>query len=92
MSDDRPSPEQEIRRLYEDAEARMAKATERVVGRESFGELLAMVTENVVALTRIGYDTMDLVWSNLRIASEQDLLRVGRRCGHELARFGCDQQ
>jgi hypothetical protein len=59
----------------------MAKAAERVVGRESFGEVLAMLTENAVALTRIGYDAMDLVWSNLRIASKQDLLRLGRRLG-----------
>jgi hypothetical protein len=79
--DERPTPEQEVRRLYEDAETRVAKAAERVVGRESFGELLAMMTENVVALTRIGSDAMDLVWSNLRLASKQDLLRVGRRLG-----------
>ena len=81
MADDRPTPEQELRRLYDDAETRMAKAAERVVGRESFGEVLAMLTENAVALTRIGYDAMDLVWSNLRIASKQDLLRLGRRLG-----------
>jgi len=81
MADDRPTPEQELRRLYDDAETRMAKAAERVVGRESFGEVLAMLTENIVALTRIGYDAMDLVWSNLRIASKQDLLRLGRRLG-----------
>jgi hypothetical protein len=81
MADDRPTPEQELRRLYDDAETKMAKAAERVVGRESFGEVLAMLTENVVALTRIGYDAMDLVWSNLRIASKQDLLRLGRRLG-----------
>ena len=79
--DERTTPEQEVRRLYEDAESRAAKAAERVVGRESFGELLAMVTENVVALTRIGSEAMDLVWSNLRLASKQDLLRVGRRLG-----------
>ena len=81
MADDRPTPEQELRRLYDDAETRMARAAERVVGRESFGEVLAMLTENAVALTRIGYDAMDLVWSNLRIASKQDLLRLGRRLG-----------
>jgi hypothetical protein len=81
MADDRPTPEQELRRLYDDAETTMAKAAERVVGRESFGEVLAMLTENIVALTRIGYDAMDLVWSNLRIASKQDLLRLGRRLG-----------
>jgi hypothetical protein len=49
-----PTPEQEVRRLYEEAETRVARASERVVSRDSFGELLAMVTENAVALTRIG--------------------------------------
>ena len=47
-----PTPEQEVRRLYEEAESRVAKAAERVVARDSFGELLAMVTENAVAVTR----------------------------------------
>jgi len=81
MADDKPTPDQEIRRLYEEAESDVAKAAERVVGRDSFGEVLAMLTENIVALTRIGNDALDLVWSNLRIASKPDLLRLGRRLG-----------
>src|SRR5688572_32483116 len=56
-----PTPEQEVRRLYEEAEARVAKAAERVVSRDSFGELLAQVTENAVALTRIANEGMDLL-------------------------------
>jgi hypothetical protein len=74
-----PTPEQEVRRLYEEAESRVAKAAERVVSRDSFGELLAMVTENTVALTRIGNEAMDLVLRNLRIASRQDLNRLTRQ-------------
>lgn len=73
-----PTPEQEVRRLYEEAETRVAKAAERVVSRDSFGELLAMVTENVVALTRIGNEGMDLVLRNLRVASRQDINRLTR--------------
>ena len=76
-----PTPEQEVRRLYEDAETRVAKAAERVVSRDSFGELLAMVTENVVALTRIGNEGMDLVLRNLRVASRQDINRLTRALG-----------
>jgi hypothetical protein len=76
-----PTPEQEVRRLYEETEARMAKAAERVVSRDSFGELLAMMTENVVALTRIGNETMDLVLRNLRVASRQDINRLTRALG-----------
>ena len=76
-----PTPEQEVRRLYEEAETRVAKATERVVSRDSFGELLAMVTENAVAVTRIGNEAMDLVLRNLRVASRQDVNRLTRALG-----------
>src|SRR5690242_21208605 len=76
-----PTPDQEVRRLYEEAENRVAKAAERVVSRDSFGELLAMVTENAVALTRIGNEAMDLVLRNLRVASRQDLNRLTRALG-----------
>src|SRR5919205_571282 len=76
-----PTPEQEVRRLYEETEARVAKAAERVVSRDSFGELLAMMTENVVALTRIGNEAMDLVLRNLRVASRQDINRLTRALG-----------
>src|ERR671933_1108499 len=76
-----PTPDQEVRRLYEEAETRVARAAERVVSRDSFGELLAMVTENAVALTRIGNEAMDLVLRNLRIASRQDINRMTRALG-----------
>ena len=76
-----PTPEQEVRRLYEEAETRMARAAERVVSRDSFGELLAMMTENVVAITRIGNEAMDLVLRNLRLASRQDINRLTRALG-----------
>jgi hypothetical protein len=76
-----PTPEQEVRRLYEEAETRVARAAERVVSRDSFGELLAMVTENAVALTRIGNEGMDLVLRNLRVASRQDINRLTRALG-----------
>jgi hypothetical protein len=81
MAEQRPTPEEEARRLYDETEARMAKAAERVVSRESFGEVLAMATENVVALTRIGFDAMDLVWSNLRLAGRRDITRLAKQIG-----------
>lgn len=81
MAEEKPTPEREVARLYEEAEARVAKAAERVVARDSFGELLALVTENVVALTRIGNEAMDLVLRNLRIAGRQDITRLSRQLG-----------
>jgi uncharacterized membrane protein YgcG len=80
MSDERhPSPAEEVKRLYEESESRTARAFEQLVARDSFGELLAKVTENVVALTKIGTDSLDLVLRNLRLAGRQDITRLSRQ-------------
>ena len=76
---DSPTPAEEVRRLYDDAETRTAKAFEDLVNRPSFGEVLAKVTENVVAITKMSNDAADLVLRNLRLAGRQDLMRVGRQ-------------
>jgi hypothetical protein len=76
---DSPSPEEQVRRLYEESEARTAKAMERLVGRDSFGELLARATENAMALTKLGFDVMDLMVRNLRLAGRRDVTNLGRQ-------------
>ena len=68
-----------MQRLYEEAESRTAKAMETLVARESFGELLAKVTENVMSLTKIGNEAMDMAVRNLRVAGRQDVIRLGRQ-------------
>jgi hypothetical protein len=70
---------EQVKRLYEDSENRTAKAFEELVARDSFGELLARMTENVVALTKIGTDVFDLVLRNLRLAGRQDVTRLARQ-------------
>jgi hypothetical protein len=55
---------------------------EALVQRNAFGELMAMATENVVAMAKIGADMGDLVVRNLRIAGRRDIARLG----HQLAR------
>jgi hypothetical protein len=70
---------EQVRRLYEDTENRTAQAFEELVARDSFGELLARMTENVVALTKIGTDVFDLVLRNLRLAGRQDVTRLARQ-------------
>jgi hypothetical protein len=74
-----PSPEEQVRRLYEDAETRTAKALEQLVASQGFGELLARMTENLVALSKVGSDVADLVLRNLRIAGRGDITRLGRQ-------------
>jgi hypothetical protein len=73
------SSQDTARRLYEDAEKQTASAMEQLVGSNSFGELLARSTENVMALTKIGFGTADLVVRNLRIAGRKDVVQLGRQ-------------
>jgi hypothetical protein len=75
----RPSPEEQVRRLYEGAETQTAKAMEQLVASQGFGELLARMTENLVALSKVGSDVGDLVLRNLRIAGRGDIARLGRQ-------------
>jgi len=74
-----PSPDAQVRALYEDAESRTAKAFEQLVSKPSFGALLARSAENVAALTRIGSDLADLTLRNLRIAGRADITRLARQ-------------
>jgi hypothetical protein len=76
---ERTTPADEARRLYEEAETRTAKAMEELVAREGFGELLARITENVLAVTRIRNDVFDLVVRNLRLAGRRDITGLARQ-------------
>ena len=80
MFEDRhPSPTDQVKRLYEDSEKRTARAFEELVARDSFGEVLARVTENLVGVIKIGNDAFDLILRNLRLAGRQDITRLGRQ-------------
>lgn len=65
--------------LYEQAESRTAQAFEALVARPSFGELIALSTENLAALTRMGNGLFDLVLRNLRLAGRADVARLHRQ-------------
>jgi hypothetical protein len=39
----------------------------------------ARLTENVVAVTKLGSDVADIVLRNVRIAGRQDIVRLGRQ-------------
>lgn len=76
---DQSSTDDTVRRLYEDAEKQTADAMEQLVHGNAFGELLARSTENVMGLTKIGFDTFDLVVRNLRIAGRKDVVQLSRQ-------------
>jgi hypothetical protein len=73
------SPEEQVRALFEEAESGAARAFEQLVGKPSFGRLLALSAENAAALTRMSFDAVDLVWRNLRLAGRADIVRLSRR-------------
>jgi hypothetical protein len=73
------SPEEQVRALFEEAESGAAKAFEQLVGKPSFGRLLALSAENVAAMTRISSDAVDLVWRNVRLAGRADVVRLSRQ-------------
>ena len=60
-----------------EVEERTAKAAEELVRSNAFGELLARATQNVMGLTKIGFDVMDLTVRNLRLAGRPDITRLG---------------
>src|SRR5262249_2840028 len=62
----------------EEAEARTAGAMEQLVGSEDFAELLAMMTGNVMAVTRLAGTWMDQLLANLHMAGRADVARLGR--------------
>jgi hypothetical protein len=79
VAEDRPTPADEVQRLYNEAESQMAQAMEDLVSRDSFGSLLVRVTENVMAMTQIANGALDLAVRNLRLAGRQDLTRLARQ-------------
>lgn len=74
-----PSPEAEVRALYEQTESDTARAFEVLVSKPSFGVLLARMAENAAAIARIGSDSADLVLRNLRLAGRADVTRLARQ-------------
>jgi hypothetical protein len=71
-----PSPDEQVKALYEQEESRTAQAFEELVSKPSFGVLLARSAENVAAIARIGSDFGDLVLRNLRLAGRADVTRL----------------
>jgi hypothetical protein len=76
---DQPTPDEQVRRLYEEAEAATGGAMERLVSRQAFAELLGMAAENTVAIIKLGSDAADLVVRNLRLAGRRDLTRLAKQ-------------
>jgi BMFP domain-containing protein YqiC len=78
VAEDRPSPADEVQRLYDEAESAFANAMEDLVSRESFGALLVRVTENVMGVSHMMGGAIDLLVRNMRLAGRADVVRLAR--------------
>jgi hypothetical protein len=76
---ERASLEEQVRRVYEEAERQTAQALEDSVSKPAFGRLLRLSAENTAAVSRIVGDTADLVLRNLRVAGRADIIRLARQ-------------
>ena len=74
-------PADGMRQMAEAMEAQTAAAMEQLVAGEGFSELLARLTENAVAVSKIGADFWDFIVRNLRIAGRGDIERLARQLG-----------
>jgi hypothetical protein len=81
MAEDKPTPAQQAAQLYEKGEAEAADAMERLVHTGGFAEILAKTAENAAAVTKLGWDAMDLVIRNLRLAGRRDVVRLAQQLG-----------
>ena len=79
VAEQRPSPTDDVQRLYNEAETQVAKAMEDLVARDSFASLLVRMTENVMGVTQVANGAIDLVIRNLRLAGRPDLTRLARQ-------------
>jgi AcrR family transcriptional regulator len=77
--EERPTPQQQAQRIYEQAESRTAEAMEQLVRSDGFGEVLARVTQNAMALTRMSQGAWDLTLRNLRLAGREDITNLARQ-------------
>jgi hypothetical protein len=80
LMDGFPTDMQESLRSMVDAiEGQTAAAMEQFVASEGFSELLVRLTENMVAVSKIGADVWDLVLRNFRLAGRGDIDRLARQ-------------
>jgi hypothetical protein len=68
-----------LRGLADQFEGQLAQGVERMVAGEGFAELLAGMTENTVAIWKIGADSWDLVWRAVRLPARPDFDRLARQ-------------
>jgi hypothetical protein len=65
-----------LRGLIEGFEGQLAEGMERIVAGEGFSELLVGITENTVAMWKMGTDFWDALWRTVHLAGRSDIDRL----------------
>ncbi|OYO22693.1 hypothetical protein CGZ93_07540 [Enemella dayhoffiae] len=70
---------QQLRKALDDFLKGQGAGLEEVVNTRAFGSLVAQTTGNLVALTRISNEVLDLAIRNSRLAGRRDVASLGRQ-------------
>jgi hypothetical protein len=76
---EQPSAAERFRKGIDEIIESSAAGLEEVVNTKAFGDALAQITGNLVAITRIGGETLDLVIRNAHLAGRRDITELGRQ-------------
>lgn len=79
MSQQPESAEQKLREAYDKSEKKMSGAADQLVAGQGFGETLAFVTSNLMAMSRIVTTGLDQAVRSSRLAGQRDITRLGRQ-------------
>lgn len=70
---------EKVRKSIDEFLGASGKGLEEVVNTKAFGDILAQLTGNLVAVSRIGGETLDLLIRNARLAGRKDVSELGRQ-------------
>ncbi|WP_425309114.1 hypothetical protein AADG42_10240 [Ammonicoccus fulvus] len=81
MADERLTTTDRFRKGLDEFLGTTGAGLEEVVNTKAFGDILSQVTGNLVAVSRISGETLDLVIRNARLAGRKDVAELGRQLG-----------
>lgn len=81
MADERLTTTERFRKGLDEFLGTTGAGLEEVVNTKAFGDILSQVTGNLVAVSRISGETLDLVIRNARLAGRKDVAELGRQLG-----------
>lgn len=78
---ERPTTAERLRQGLDQFLGSSATGLEEVVNTKAFGDILAQLTGNLVAVSRISAETLDLLIRNARLAGRKDVSELARQLG-----------